>query len=417
LIQRHTLRNGLRVVLEDIPFVRSVSMGIWAGTGSRDERPDQGGVSHLIEHMFFKGTSKLNARQLAEVFDGIGGQINAYTAKEYTCFHAKVLDEHAELAMRTLADMLFDSLMDSDELEREKRVVIEEIKMYEDNPEEAVHDLIVEHTYSNHPLGANILGSESSLEGLGREQLLQYIAERYTPDNMVIAVCGHIVPELMLQLIEQLFGGFSRVRQEYVLATPTFQCANLYRSKPVEQSHVVLAWPGFHYEDARTYSLILLNTILGASSSSRLFQEIRENRGMAYSVFSYHSAFRDNGLFAIYFGASPAQSQGVLGLIEQMVAQWLKEGLTVEELLKAKNQVKGSLMLSLESTSSRMSRLGKNELLLRRQVDMDETIAEIDAVSLSQIDDLTKELFANPFSFVALGPDEFPLTRPQALSV
>lgn len=417
MVESHTLTNGLRVVMEEIPFVRSVSMGIWIGTGSRDESQEQSGVSHLLEHMFFKGTSTMNAKQLAEVFDGIGGQVNAYTSKEYTCFHAKVLDEHAELALRVLSEMLFDSLLDAAELEREKRVVLEEIKMYEDNPEEAVHDLIIEHTYAGHPLGSNILGTEESLEGLSREALIRYIEERYTPDNIVISLCGHFEPTKMLEKVSALFGSFRRVQKTYVSGAPTFKPADLYRGKPVEQSHVCLALPGLAYDHDDSYSMILLSSVLGASSSSRLFQEIRENRGMAYSVFSYHSAFRDCGLFAIYFGANPAQSQSVIELIEEMVAEWIRDGIAEDELQRAKDQLKGSLMLSLESTSSRMSRIGKNELLLGRQVDLDETVHDIESVTTTDVAKLIQSLFRPAFSFVALGPDEYPLVKPNTVRV
>lgn len=413
MIYRHTLANGLRVVLEDVPGVRSVSIGIWVGTGSRDERTEQSGISHLLEHMFFKGTKTMTARELAEVFDGIGGQINAFTAKEYTCYHAKVLDEHTEIALSTLAEMLFDSLMDEEELAREKGVVIEEIKMYEDNPEESVHDLIVEQAFAGHPLGANILGTEDSLEALDRTQLMTYIAERYTPDNMVISVSGHIAPAALLKRIDALFGQFTRKREVYVHAQPSFTRSQLFKAKPVEQAHVCLGLPGYAYDDPRTYSMILLNTILGASSSSRLFQEIREKRGMAYSVFTYHSSFRDGGLFALYFGASPLQAQGVLELIQEMVAQWVEHGVTAEELQKSKNQVKGSLILSLESTSSRMSRIGKNELLLGRQIDIDETIAQVEAVTVQSLHTLIQELFQGAFSMVAIAPENASLQIPR----
>ncbi|MCY0900924.1 MAG: pitrilysin family protein [Firmicutes bacterium] len=416
MIERHTLPNGLRIVLEDIPFVRSVSMGIWIGTGSRDERPEQSGVSHLLEHMFFKGTARMNARELAEVFDGIGGQVNAYTSKEYTCFHAKVLDEHAQLALSVLADMLYNSLLDPVELEREKMVVLEEIKMYEDNPEEAVHDLIIEETFANHPLATNILGTVESLEGLDRDALLLYIHERYTPDNIVISVCGHIDSAKMLNDIEALFGKATRTVQSGSILVPTFIPAQVFRARPVEQAHVCLGLPGLHYEHPDSYAMVLLNSILGSSSSSRLFQEIRENRGMAYSVFSYHSAYRDCGLFAIYFGANPAQSQAVIELVEEMIGQWRRDGVTDGELRRAKDQLKGSLMLSLESTSSRMSRLGKNELLLSRQVELDEMIDDIEAVTEQEVGALIQTIFQGDFSFVAMGPGDHPLRAPAVIS-
>lgn len=408
MIYRHTLSNGLRVMIEEIAYVRSVSMGIWVGTGSRDELPAEAGVSHLLEHMFFKGTSKLSATQLAEVFDNIGGQINAFTTKEYTGFHAKVLDEHAPLALETLAQMMFDSVFDEEELHREKRVVVEEIKMYEDNPEEAVHDLIVEESYAGHPLGGNILGTEESLARIDRSCLLNYVNRRYTPDNMVLSISGHIQKDAVLDHIERLFGGFRRKKGVVITGAPTFLAKRIFRPRPVEQTHVCLAVRGHEYEDERSYALVLLNNVLGGSSSSRLFQEIRERRGMAYNIFSYHSMFRDAGLFTIYFGSSAAQAEEVYTLLESLLRDMAKNGITTDELTKAKNQLVGSLLLSMESTSQRMSRLGKNELLLGRQVDLEETIAELRKVTLQDVHTLAIELLLQPISVVAMGPEDQP---------
>ncbi len=404
MIYRHTFSNGLRVVIEEIPFVRSVSLGVWVGTGSRDEPSHLCGISHFLEHMFFKGTATRSARQLAEVFDNIGGQVNAFTAKEYTCFHAKVLDEHVSLALETIADMLFASVFAKEDMELEKGVVIEEIKMYEDNPEESVHDAILEETFSGHPLGANILGTEAHLRSFTKTDLLSYIDARYTQDNMVISLSGRVDAQAVLSVIEPLFGSFSRQGQEYVKESPVFTGADVYQIKPIEQVHVCLAVKGFSFADEHSYPLVLLNNILGSSSSSRLFQEIREERGMAYNVFSYHTSFRDTGLFTIYFGSSPAKAEGVLELVGGIVRECLESGVSEAELEKAKNQVKGSLLLSLESTSSRMTRIGKNELLLGRQIELDETIAGIDGVTAQDIETTTESVLAGPFSFVAMGP-------------
>ncbi len=404
MIYRHTLSNGLRVVIEEIPFVRSVSLGVWVGTGSRDEPSHLCGISHFLEHMFFKGTATRSARELAEVFDNIGGQVNAFTAKEYTCFHAKVLDEHVNLALETIADMLFASVFAQEDMELEKGVVIEEIKMYEDNPEESVHDAILEETFSGHPLGANILGTEAHLRSFTKTDLLSYIDARYTQDNMVISLSGRVDAQAVLSVIEPLFGSFSRQGREYVKEAPAFTGADVYQIKPIEQVHVCLAVKGFSFADEHSYPLVLLNNILGSSSSSRLFQEIREERGMAYNVFSYHTSFRDTGLFTIYFGSSPTKAEGVLELVGGIVRECLESGVSEAELEKAKNQVKGSLLLSLESTSSRMTRIGKNELLLGRQIELDETIAGIDGVTAQDIETTTESVLAGPFSFVAMGP-------------
>ncbi len=411
MIYRHTLSNGLRVLIERLDHVRSVSMGIWINTGSRDERTEEAGVSHLLEHMFFKGTSTLSASQLAEVFDNIGGQVNAFTTKEYTCYHAKVLDEHTDLALLTLSQMMFDSTFDREELEREKKVVVEEIKMYEDNPEEAVHDLIVEVAYEHHPLSGNILGTEESLQQIDRMTLLDYVEKRYTPDNMVISLSGHVNVEDVLRKLERYFGGFRRQLQRSSSLVPQFQATEIWRTRPVEQTHVCLAMPGFEYEDDRSYALVLLNNVLGGSSSSRLFQEIREKRGLAYNVFSYHSMFRDVGLFTIYFGSSSSSAKEVYELLMSILDTVKREGITKEELQKAKNQTIGSLLLSLESTSQRMSRIGKNELLLGRQIDLNETIASLECVGIEDIHHIAQRLFESPMTFVGLGSEDSTLAR------
>lgn len=386
--------------------VRSVSLGIWIGTGSRDETPELSGISHFLEHMFFKGTSSRTARELAEAFDFIGGQVNAFTTKEYTCLHAKVLDQHVDVALDTLAEMLFHSVFAEDEIEREKRVVMEEIKMYEDNPDESVHDLIVGECFSGHALGASILGSEDTLSALERSDLIRYIEDRYTSDNIVISVSGHIEPGRLLARLEELFGGLRGHRRELVQGQPEFRSARAFQVRPTEQTHVCLGSLAYAVTDDRSYALVLLSNILGGSSSSRLFQEIREERGMAYSVFSYPTFFRDTGLFTVYFGSTPEQAEDVLDLSLSILRNARERGITDTEIQKAKNQVIGSMLLSLESTSSRMSRLAKNELLLEKQLDLDEEIQGVEAVTSAQMASVAEEVLKEPFAFVALGPSD-----------
>jgi len=407
LVQCFTLSNGLRVVAEPLEHVRSVSVGVWIATGARDEAPAQSGVSHFFEHMLFKGTTSHSAKQLAQVFDGIGGHVNAFTTKELTCVHAKCLDEHLELVLTTLAEMIFQSVFDEQEMEREKNVVMEEIKMYEDNPEEAVHDLIVERVFRDHPLGANILGTEVTLCSLTKRDLQDYVQHRYTPRNMVVSVCGRFEQAALQTLLERLFGSFDRSLHTLVAQSPPAFCAPAdVMQRPVEQAHVCLAWPGYRYDSEDAYAMTIWNSIFGASSSSRLFQEIREARGMAYSVLSYHSAFRDTGLFAVYFGSSAAQAGAVFQLVLELVQQAVAQGITEAELARTKNQLRGSLLLGLESTSSRMSRAGKNELMLGRQVSLEETLAQVEAVTVEEVNALIARLFTEPHALVALGPAE-----------
>jgi predicted Zn-dependent peptidase len=407
LIYREILPNGLRVIVEEIPSMRSVSLGVWVGTGSRFETKANNGISHFIEHMFFKGTKTKSARQLAEVFDCIGGQVNAMTSKEYTCYYARVLDEHFEIALETLADMFFHSVFSEEEMEKEKKVVIEEIGMYEDTPDELVHDLLSATVFPNHPLGYTILGSEENLRSFTRDDIFTYMANHYTPDNTVIAIAGNVSIKQVLKEIKKLFGHFQGVRSiPEPMQAPAFVSGKLLRQKTTEQAHICLATKGLALDDPDTYALILLNNVLGSSSSSRLFQEIREERGMAYSVYSFHSGYKDTGMFGIYVGTAPEQCENVIELTTRILQDVKDNGIQADELKKAKDQVKGSLMLSLESTSSRMSRIGKNELLLNRQISLDETLESISQVTLEKVHDVAVRLLDQPLAITAVGPIE-----------
>jgi predicted Zn-dependent peptidase len=406
LVQRYTLSNGIRLVYDELPFLRSASIGVWIGTGSRDESSQLSGISHFLEHLFFKGTTKYHARQLAELFDQIGGQVNAYTTKEYTSLHVKVLDEHAELALTLLSEMLFDSIFAQDEMEREKSVIMEEIKMYEDNAEEAVHDWIVEKSFAGHPLGVNILGTEAHLRSFARQDVIDYMENRYTPDQMVISVAGRFDVQKLIYLVQEKFGHLQRTRKELVSGQPIYKQANIFDPRPIEQTHVCLALPGYAYSDPRIYALALLNHVLGASSSSLLFQEIREERGLAYSVFSYHSAFRDTGLFTIYYGCSPDQATDVMQLIQNIMDRLRRVGMAEGELQKAKIQLITSFWLSHESPASRIGRMAKNELYFGQQVEPEEAVAKMQEVTLGDVQMIIQELLSSPMSFVALGPKE-----------
>ncbi len=406
MVQRYTLSNGIRLVYEELPFLRSASIGVWIGTGSRDESSQLSGISHFLEHLFFKGTTRYHARQLAELFDQIGGQVNAYTTKEYTSLHVKVLDEHAELALTLLSEMLFDSVFAEDEMEREKNVIMEEIKMYEDNAEEAVHDWIVEKSFAGHPLGVNILGTEAHLRSFVRQDVIDYMENRYTPDQMVISVAGRFDVQKLVYLVQEKFGHLQRTRKELVAGKPIYKQANVFDPRPIEQTHVCLALPGYAYSDSRIYTLALLNHVLGASSSSLLFQEIREERGLAYSVFSYHSAFRDTGLFTIYYGCSPDQATDVMELIQNIMDRLRRMGMAEGELQKAKVQLITSFWLSHESPASRIGRMAKNELYFGQQVEPEEAVAKMQEVTLGDVQMIIQELLSSPMSFVALGPKE-----------
>jgi predicted Zn-dependent peptidase len=404
VINKYTCQNGVRVVLEHIPTVRSVAIGVWIGTGSRDENKENNGISHFLEHMFFKGTKTRTAREIAESFDSIGGQVNAFTSKEYTCYYAKVLDNHADFALEVLSDMFFHSTFDEEELKKEKNVVYEEIKMYEDTPDDIVHDLLSKAIYENHPLGYPILGTEETLSTFSGETLKQYMHDLYTPENVVISIAGN-VPTTFIKEVEKYFGSYQAGSTHITENLPQFHSNHITRKKETEQAHLCLGFEGLKVGHEDIYSLIVLNNVLGGSMSSRLFQEVREQRGLAYSVFSYHSAYQDSGILTIYGGTGAKQLDVLFETIQETLGNLKKTGLTEKELVNCKEQLKGSLMLSLESTNSRMSRNGKNELLLKRHRSLDEIVIQIDQVTKEGVDRLANTIFTDQYSVALVSPE------------
>ena len=403
MITKHTCSNGIRVVLETIPTVRSVTIGVWIGTGSRYETEATNGISHFIEHMLFKGTATRSAREIAEAFDKVGGQVNAFTSKEYTCLYAKVLDEHASYAVDVLADMLFNSVFDAEELNREKQVIYEEIKMYEDTPDDRVHDLLSEATYGHHPLGFPILGTEATLSEFDAAKLREYIATHYLPEEIVVSIAGN-VDEKILPMIDQVFRSYEAKKTTLPETQPQFFTGKIGRKKETEQAHLCLGFNGLPIGDGDLYRLSVMNNILGGSMSSRLFQEVREERGLAYSIFSFHTAYKDSGILTIYGGTGADQLQKLYDTIFITLDELVKKGVTENELVNSKEQIKGNMMLSLESTSSRMSRNAKNELLLGRHRPLDELTQLIDQVTLAEVKDLANRLFTSEFSCSIISP-------------
>jgi predicted Zn-dependent peptidase len=404
LIKRYTCQNGVRIVLENIPTVRSVAIGVWIGTGSRNENVQNNGVSHFLEHMFFKGTKTRTAREIAESFDSIGGQVNAFTSKEYTCYYAKVLDDHAKYALDVLADMFFHSTFDEEELKKEKNVVYEEIKMYEDTPDDIVHDVLSRATFGNHPLGYPILGTEETLATFNGDTLREYMNGHYTPDNVVVSVAGNISEEFIKD-IEKLFGTYETGSKKQKFEKPNFMDQKLAKQKDTEQAHLCIGFNGLQVGHENIYSLIVLNNILGGSMSSRLFQDVREQKGLAYSVFSYHSSYADNGILTVYGGTGSKQLNELFETIQETLATLKSEGITAKELANSKEQMKGSLMLSLESTNSRMSRNGKNELLLGRHRTLDSIIEMVNQVSEESVNTLANQIFTDSYSVALISPE------------
>lgn len=404
MINKYTCSNGVRIVLENIPTVRSVAIGVWIGTGSRNENQQNNGISHFLEHMFFKGTKTRSAKEIAESFDSIGGQVNAFTSKEYTCYYAKVLDTHSQFALDVLADMFFNSTFVEEELNKERNVVLEEIKMYEDTPDDIVHDLLSRAVYEDHPLGYPILGTEETLNTFTGEKLNNYIHERYTPENVVISIAGNI-PDSFIYEVEKYFGSYTGGESQRVEMRPAFHSNRISRKKETEQAHLCVGFEGLQIGHEDIYSLIILNNVLGGSMSSRLFQEVREQRGLAYSVFSYHSAYQDSGIVTVYGGTGAKQLDLLYETIQETLEKLKQDGITEKELTNTKEQLKGSLMLSLESTNSRMSRNGKNELLLKRHRSLDEIIEMIDLVSKPSVDEMARSIFNDKYSVTLISPD------------
>lgn len=394
--QKTTLPNGLRVITEAIPHVRSASVGVWVGAGSSHETPANMGVSHFIEHLLFKGTADRTARQIAQAIDGRGGNLNAFTSKEHTCYYAKVLDEHLGVAMDVLADMLQNSLFDPGEMGKEKGVIIEEIKMYEDVPDDVVHDLFCTAMWRDHYLGRPIVGTAESVRSMSREDILSYFDERYIADNIVIAVAGNVTHDQVVEEVERKFRALRPGRGALTWPAgpaPVVGPRAIVRTKETEQAHLVLGMSGLPQDHDEIYALHLINTVLGGSTSSRLFQEIREERGLAYSVYSYQSSFRETGNFAVYAGVSPSVVTEVLDLVDKELRRVGEESITADELREAKEQLKGQIMLGLESTSGRMSRLGRGELMMGRVLSPDEVINRIDRVTPDMVHGLARKLF------------------------
>lgn len=395
MVTTQTCKNGLRIVSEHIPHFHSVAMGVFVNNGSRDELPEENGITHFIEHMLFKGTTARTAKEIAREFDRIGGDINAYTSKEYTCYYAKVLDHHAEHAVGVLADMLFNSQMDAVEFDKERQVILEEISMTEDMPDDDVHEQLWRVMYPQNSIGAPILGTAETLATFTPDKIRDYMNRHYTPANIVVSVAGNITPAL-IEKIDALFGNFERAENPKNYKTPEFQAGYSIKNKETEQGHLCLGFPGVSLSDPDIYNVTVLNNIIGGSMSSRLFQEIREQRGLAYSIFSYHSAYSDHGTLAIYGGTSDEQMAEMQQVILQLLKELKNGGITEEEITDSKEQLKGSLMLGLESTSARMSRNGRHELLLGTHQTYEEVLTQIDLVSLEKVTSLLALLVESP---------------------
>jgi len=405
MVKKDVLPNGIRILTETVPHVESVSVGIWVASGAREESASQRGMSHFIEHMLFKGTETRTAKQIAGEFDFIGGQLNAFTEKEYTCYFARVLAEHLPRAMDVLTDMFLNSVLDPQEIELEKNVVLEEIKRHEDTPDDLVHDLFAETAWGGHPLGNPILGNRQSIEELTRNDLVEYMRAEYTPDGVVVAVAGNLVHEELVDRMSSLFGGIKGAKTDSSSIAPSFSGKSVLADKSTEQVHFCIGTPGFSQLSPEKYTLVVIDATLGGGMSSRLFQEIREKRGLVYAIGSYSASYREGGLFTVYGGTSLQNIEEVLHLIRSEFKNVLTDNITAEELARARNQIRGALVLGQESMSSRMIRMAKSELYFGRPVLLEEVIASILKVTHDDIAQVASRIFGeSTFAFAAVGP-------------
>lgn len=389
------LRNGLRVVVENIDYVNSVSVGLWVKNGSRNEDKNNNGISHFIEHMFFKGTENRTALQIAECIEDVGGQINAFTGKEATCFYIRALDSHLELALDVISDMLFNSKFLEEDIEKEKSVITEEINMSEDSPEDVLSDLHSTAIWGEASISLPILGTERTVKSFTREQILGYVDSYYIPENSVISISGKFDMSSIEKLVEKYFGNWNSSNKKVTeYSKPEIIRNNLYKKKSIEQLHISLAMPGIETGNEDIYTLILLSNVLGGGASSILFQKIREEKGLCYAIYSYISSFVNTGVVNIYTSLNPKYAVDAISTIKDEISKFVKSGISSEKLAKSKEQLKGSYFLGLESTSSRMFSNGKAVLFLNRINKPEDLINKIDKIDKNKLNEVMEKTFA-----------------------
>ena len=401
------LENGVRVLTESIPSVRSVAVGVWIHTGSRDEASEQAGISHFIEHMVFKGTQRRRMHHIARRLESVGGYLNAFTSKEYTCYYARVLDEHLERAVDTVCDLVLEPSFPPKELEKEKDVVLEEMKMYEDAPEDFVFDRFEAVLYEDHSLGRPILGFPETVRSFTQDKLFAYLDEHYTPGNIVLAVAGNVEHTDVVRYAQKAFSRASRSNQKaHREHANGYVPRRVVESRPIQQAHLVVGTRGYDVYNPKRSSLTVLNTILGGGMSSRLNQNIREKYGFCYSIYSFLNLHSDTGDLGVYMGTDASKVERAEKLILRELEKLASSPVSERQLNQAKNQVKGSIMLGLESMSNRMMRTGRQELLFGRYFTLDEVLSELDTVTTTSVQSTATELFEpDTFSRVILLPE------------
>ncbi|MGW1895029.1 M16 family metallopeptidase [Streptomyces sp. NPDC002004] len=411
-VRRTTLPGGLRVVTETLPSVRSATFGIWAHVGSRDETPSLNGATHYLEHLLFKGTHRRSALDISSAIDAVGGEMNAFTAKEYTCYYARVLDTDLPLAIDIVCDMLTGSLIQEEDVEAERGVILEEIAMTEDDPSDVVHDLFAHTMFGDTPLGRPVLGTVDTVNGLTADGIRRFYKRHYDPTHLVVAAAGNVDHAKVVRQVRAAFDRAGALRATAVEPRGPRDGKRAIRTagrvemlgRKTEQAHVVLGMPGYARTDERRWALGVLNTALGGGMSSRLFQEIREKRGLAYSVYSYTSGFADCGLFGVYAGCRPGQVHDVLRICRDELDHVAQHGLSDDEIGRAIGQLSGSTVLGLEDTGALMNRIGKSELCWGEQMSVDDMLAKMAAVTPDDVRDVARDLLTRRPSLSVIGP-------------
>jgi predicted Zn-dependent peptidase len=420
MVSRSLLSNGVRVLSEAMPQMVSSTIGIWVQNGSRYETPEENGVSHFIEHLLFKGTSKRTAAQIAEEMDAVGGVLNAFTGKEYTCYYAKVLGDDLRMATALLADIFLESVFDPGEIDRERQVVLQEISQAEDTPDDFIHDLFALKFWNGHPLALPIFGSVETVNRIDRELLTTFMSERYRAGRVFIAAAGQLDHQRLVGHCEELFARIPGDGRGEQIAPPPEHQTVLIHEKELEQAHICLGGPGLSQLNDLRYASYVLNTALGGGMSSRLFQEVREKRGRVYSIYSFMSSYADCGYFAVYAGTNPEWVDEVIQVTLEELRKVARDGISPAELARAKSQMKGNMLLGMESTDSRMNRLARNEIYYSRDIPLTELAQRIDAVTNDQVVELASAWFKpERMALVVLGdlrgkklkPDLFSLLR------
>ncbi|SMO79258.1 M16 family metallopeptidase [Fodinibius sediminis] len=407
LVNKTELDNGLTIVTEHFESVKSVSVGIWAKTGSRNETPRQSGVTHFLEHMLFKGTETRSSYDIAMSMESVGGYLNAFTSSEYTCYYSRCLNTQLDRALDVLSDMVLHPSFPEEEIRKEKKVVIEEMKMYRDSPNDFLFEQFVSHAFQGHPLGQPTLGFEDTVSAFSRQDLYDYMEGRYQPSNLLLAVAGNVEHDRVVRLVSGVFEDIpSEGLKELDQTLPDYEIDQLELTKPIEQTHLITGRRGLDYNHDDRYRLLLANTVLGGGMSSRLHQNVREKYGYCYTITSFNQSYRDTGLYGIYVGTDEDYVDHVRELIQDELDKLKQDPIPEQELAEAKSQLKGKLLLSLESMSNRMSRLAKSEIYYNRFVTMDELIQKIDEVQADEIQYFAQDFFAGEmFSEAILSPE------------